>query len=193
MAGNDRITPEWITEQREKHCGVTNYKTELYIVSRFHLLEMKTTIKTALDVLEASIHREAEKDAKIEEQAKRIMFLENHILRTTHTYKKSRDKLLDERDRLTTERDAEKRRADAAVKDLKTVCTLAIDEGADCACCAVCKHSRGMPPLGSSDDCDILRYDEKTDEIIGECKWEWRDPCAENTPTGAESEREHAE
>ncbi|HNX82787.1 MAG TPA: hypothetical protein PKL77_11650, partial [Candidatus Omnitrophota bacterium] len=76
----------------------------------------------ALDALEASMAREAEKDAKIEEQAKRIQFLEDHILRITPEYKKSRDKLLDECDRLTAERDAEKRRADAAVDDIAKVC-----------------------------------------------------------------------
>ena len=72
------------------------------------------TLPSALDALEASMAREAEKDAKIEEQAKRIQFLEDHILRITPEYKKSRDKLLDECDRLTAERDAEKRRADNA-------------------------------------------------------------------------------
>lgn len=175
-----KITTEEIVKQRAMYNKVIALTDHASICTSQLLKQCAQLGLSALDALEASMQREAEKEKQC------------------GIWRKASERLADhEKDlqqaiaRLTAERDAEKCRADAAEKDLKTVCTLAIDEGADCACCAVCKHSRGMPPLGSSDDCDILRYDEKTDEIIGKCKWEWRGPCADNTdaPTGAESEQ----
>ena len=59
------ITKEWIDQQRDKHCGVVNYKHDFYALSTDELRGLREVIKAALDALEASMLREAGKDAEI--------------------------------------------------------------------------------------------------------------------------------
>ena len=165
------ITPEWIAQQRAAVLKALNMQPCAHRAGLRSRL-FGAVLPAALDALEASMAREAEKDAKIEEQAKRIKFLEDHILRITPAYKKSRDKLLYECDRLTAERDAEKRRADAAVAHIQHGCYNCANNHGNRVC--------------------VSRRDYNTG-----CTWVWdrgRGQCAENTeaPT-VDGEREESE
>jgi hypothetical protein len=120
----------------------------------------RTALPAALDALEAAY-------AEIE--------------RLTHDYAASAKRLIDEKDRLTAELAAEKRRADAAEKDLYRIAQYDyVSPGAReyAPLCALCKMRQSKNPICNQ---------------YGTCCFDWRGPCAENAPTGAESEEEHAE
>lgn len=181
------ITSEWIAEQRAVceaatpgkwtceawgieadgvtiACANTSHEISWSDQNADFIAAARTALPAALDALEASMARESEKDAKIEEQDKRIKFLEDHILRITPAYKKSRDKLLDERERLIAERDAEKKRADMATSDIKELMASCPSDFHPCDWCE------------EYDNGNCANREFKAGVII--CQPKWRGPCA---------------
>ena len=132
---NNQVTAEWIAQQRQisEIVNMTYEDAPGSVVPLLKQLEKSQT--AALDALEASMRREAEKDVTIA--------------------------------RLTAERDAEKRRADAAVLDLERVMKLAHEWKDVDAVCEVCvtECKRTVTGTGRHFVCT---------------KPKWRGPCAEN-------------
>jgi len=72
---------------------------------------------------------------------------------------------------------AEKKRADAAIADMPNY--------RKCSTCA----PTGRRYTRCADDCSDCEFDCLCHICSDGSQWEWRGPCAENAPTGAEGEK----
>ncbi|MEA4999284.1 MAG: hypothetical protein VB087_07865 [Candidatus Limiplasma sp.] len=72
-----KVTPEWIDQQRDKHCGVVNYKHDFYALSTDELRGLREVIKAALDALEAAYAEIARLTAERDAAARDLKWLSN--------------------------------------------------------------------------------------------------------------------
>lgn len=196
------ITKEWIAEQRASFCGAMNYRYGFYTIMRGDLKEMRRVIKLSLDAIErisaelsqarkayvklAGYHQRGV-SAKIipcpvcggvecvrllqRIDAPELFGLSCGECGSHATIQLFADS--DDIERLTAELAAERKRADAAIADLE--CLASDVEGQNLAC-RFCSGD-----FEDTQQCNIGEEDEAP------C-FTWRGPCAENAPTGAESE-----
>ena len=187
---DNKQTAEWIAQQRQisEIVNMTYEDAPGSVVPLLKQLEKSQT--AALDALEASMQREAEKDAEIK--------------RLTHDYAASAK-------RLTAERDAEKRRADAVKEiDLRPlqpgymgVCTTDDEDGIQIRKVSH-KHPQGRGYLDDDEDVQdvvVIRFADTAQVLaVVDRLLVLADTMAEKTrttfantdaPTGAESENQN--
>jgi len=167
---NNEITKEWIAQQRAV-CKAIRTGTIL----NWHINERLKNSKTQMKRVEARLFINGQESHSTLIFKPDADFIENALdgylpaldaLEASMQGEAEKDATIA---RLTAERDAEKRRADAAVDDIAKVCHT-------------CKHRFDLVPTGEP-------YPQQCNGCNGD-KWEWRGPVAANTdaPTGAESE-----
>jgi len=199
---NKQVTAEWIAQQRQisEIVNMTYEDAPGSVVPLLKQLEKSQT--AALDALEASMQRDAEKDVEIARLKEAIKGWADDAVRH-----------VDEVSRLTAERDAEKRRADAVKEiDLRPlqpgymgVCTTDDEDGIQIRKVSH-KHPQGRGYLDDDEDVQdvvVIRFADTAQVLaVVDRLLVLADAMAEKTrttfantdaPTGAESEADHAE
>lgn len=86
-------------------------------------------------------------------------------------------------DAVRSDRDALNAELVQARREIKALLKIIDESRCDDEKCKICTHYQ---PNNSETDCALMHYLDDGNTLDGECKFEWRDPCAENGGTNAD-------